>query len=74
MKKIWIIGLLGIGMCSSCQESYQEKFIRIAQAENAACPRRLNELPLWTAPDTMPNGMWCIIIILCRALWTMLYI
>ena len=43
MKKIWIIGLLGIGMCSSCQESYQEKFIRIAQAENAACPRRLNE-------------------------------
>lgn len=43
MKKIWIMGLLGIGMCSSCQENYQEKFIRIAQAENAACPRRLNE-------------------------------
>lgn len=43
MKKIWIAYIIGIGLLDSCQESYQEKFIRIANQENAGCPRRLNE-------------------------------
>lgn len=43
MRKFWIVSIIGIGLLSSCKESYQEKFIRMAEQENASCPRRLNE-------------------------------
>lgn len=43
MKKVWISALLGISVLASCQKNYREKFTRMAEIENAACPRRLNE-------------------------------
>lgn len=43
MRKFWIVSIIGLGLLSSCKESYQEKFIRMAEQENASCPRRLNE-------------------------------
>lgn len=43
MKHTLCIALLTAFTLTGCQESYQEKFLRIAEQENAACPRRLNE-------------------------------
>lgn len=43
MKQSLYITLLIASILTGCQASYQEKFLHIAEQENAACPRRLNE-------------------------------
>lgn len=43
MKQTLCTALLTVFILTGCQESYQEKFLRLAQQENATCPRKLNE-------------------------------
>lgn len=43
MKQTLCIALLTAFILTGCQESYQAKFQRLAEQENAICPRRLNE-------------------------------